>query len=334
MRDPVNGFDYPEAWVKKCLSPDLLPLVEKGLAVLTASGTVIRRGYTTGTTAAAACKAAILSLSGVVTSVRIKIPCGLVVDVPVIGFAGKASLKKFAGDYPDDVTAGIEFIAEALPLKDEIRFLPGDGIGRFSRDTPRFRKGEPAITPAPLACVLISIQEAIDQQGLSGAQVKLYIPQGAAIAKKTLNPRIGVEGGISVLGTTGLVEPWDDHLEESMRERIVASRNAVLTTGRTGLRYARLVYPDRDIVLVGGKIGEALDAALGDVILFGLPALIMRYINPHILDGTGFATIEEFAVSPAFHNTVVENLVAFKKEYPHIRVILINRDGAIIGESP
>ncbi|HUW86388.1 MAG TPA: cobalt-precorrin-5B (C(1))-methyltransferase, partial [Methanoregula sp.] len=200
--------------------------------------------------------------------------------------------------------------------------------------TPRFRKGEPAITPAPLACILISIQEAIDQQGLSGAQVKLYIPQGSAIAKKTLNPRIGVEGGISVLGTTGLVEPWDDHLEESMRERIVASRNAVLTTGRTGLRYARLVYPDRDILLIGGKIKEALSAARGKVILFGLPALIMRYINPHILDGTGFATIEEFAVSPAFHNTAIENLAAFKKEYPHIRVILINRDGAIIGESP
>ena len=64
MRDPVNGFDYPEAWVKKCSSPDLLPLVENGLAVLTSSGSVIRRGFTTGTTAAAACKAAILSLAG------------------------------------------------------------------------------------------------------------------------------------------------------------------------------------------------------------------------------------------------------------------------------
>ncbi len=64
MRDPVSGFDYPEAWVRKCPSPDLLRLVEEGLAVLTSSGTVLRRGYTTGTTAAAACKAAVLSLSG------------------------------------------------------------------------------------------------------------------------------------------------------------------------------------------------------------------------------------------------------------------------------
>jgi cobalt-precorrin-5B (C1)-methyltransferase len=334
MRDPVTGFDYPEAWVKKCSSPDLLRLAEEGLAVLTSSGTVIRRGYTTGTTAAAACKAAILSLSGVVTSVLVNIPCGLEVSVPVFGLAGSASCKKFAGDYPDDVTAGCEFIAEAIPLPEGIRFVPGEGIGRFSRDTPRFRKGEPAISPAPLECILTSIQEAIDQQGLSGVRVKLQIPLGADIAKKTLNPRVGVEGGISVLGTTGLVEPWDDHLEESIRERVSTSRNAVLTTGRIGLRYARLLYPDHDIVLVGGKIGEVLDAAKGDVILFGLPALILRYINPHILDGTGYTTVEEFSVSHVFPLTMQSNLAVFKKKYPQVRVVLVNRNGEIIGESP
>ena len=143
MRDPVTGFDYPEAWVKKCSSPDLLHLAEEGLAVLTSSGTVIRRGYTTGTTAAAACKAAILSLSGVVTSVPVHLPCGLEVSVPVFGLAGNASCKKFAGDYPDDVTAGCEFIAEATPLPEGIRFVPGEGIGRFSRDTPGSGKENP-----------------------------------------------------------------------------------------------------------------------------------------------------------------------------------------------
>jgi cobalt-precorrin-5B (C1)-methyltransferase len=333
MRDPVTGFDYPEAWVKKCSSPDLLRLAEEGLAVLTSSGKVIRRGYTTGTTAAAACKAAILSLSGVVTSVPVHLPCGLVVEVPVSGFSGSASCKKFAGDYPDDATAGCEFIAKARPLPEGIMFVPGAGIGRFSRDTPRFKKGEPAISPAPLECILTSIQEAIDQAGLSGARVNLRIPLGAEIAKKTLNPRVGVEGGISVLGTTGLVEPWDDHLLESMRERVSAACNVVLTTGRTGLRYARLRYPDHEVVLVGGKIKEALDAAKGEVILFGLPALILRYINPHILDGTGYTTVEEFAGSPAFSPAMQSSLTVFKKGYPRVRVIIVNRDGAIIGET-
>ncbi|MCX6684241.1 MAG: cobalt-precorrin-5B (C(1))-methyltransferase [Methanoregula sp.] len=334
MRDPITGFDYPETWVKKCKSPGLLFLAEEGFAVLTASGTVLRRGYTTGTTAAAACKAAVLSLSGVVTSVPIHLPCGLKVEVPVSALSGSASCKKFAGDYPDDVTAGCEFIAKASPLPEGITLVPGPGIGRFSRDTPRFRKGEPAITPAPLNCILTSIQEAIDQTGLSGARVDLHIPRGTKLAKKTLNLRVGVEGGISVLGTTGLVEPWDDHLEESIRERVSAACNAVLTTGRIGLRYARLLYPDREVVLVGGKIGEALDAAKGDVILFGLPGLILRYINPQILDGTGHITVEEFAGSPAFRPAMLSSLAVFKKGYPNVRVIIVNRNGAIIGESP
>jgi cobalt-precorrin-5B (C1)-methyltransferase len=334
MRDPVTAFDYPEAWVKKCKSPDLLLLAEEGFAVLTASGTVLRRGYTTGTTAAAACKAAILSLNGVITSVPVHLPCGLVADVPVYGLSGRASCKKCAGDYPDDVTAGCEFIAKASPMPEGITFVPGVGIGHFSRDTPRFKKGEPAITPVPLACILLSIQEAIDQQGLSGVQVELSIPHGSAIAKKTLNSRVGVDGGISILGTTGLVEPWDDHLEETIRERVSSTRNAVLTTGRVGLRYARLLYPDHEVVLVGGKISEALDAAKGEVILFGLPALILRHINPHILEGTGYATVEEFSGSPAFLPAMLASLASYKKGYPPIHVVLVNRDGAIIGESP
>ena len=334
MRDPVTGFDYPDEWVKKCPSQELLRLAEEGLAVLTSSGSVIRRGYTTGTTAAAACKAAILSLSGVVTAVPIHLPCGIVVTVPVFGLAGNSSCKKFAGDYPDDVTAGCEFIAEATPLPEGIRLVPGEGIGRFSRDTPRFRKGEPAISPAPLECILRSIQEAIDQQGLSGVRVKLQIPLGAEIAQKTLNPRVGVDGGLSVLGTTGFVEPWDDHLEESMRERVSMSRNAVLTTGRIGIRYARLLYPDREIILVGGKIREALDAAKGEVTLFGLPGLILRYINPHILERGEYSTVEEYAASPAFHPAMNSSLREFKKDYPQVKVIIVNRNGVIIGESP
>jgi cobalt-precorrin-5B (C1)-methyltransferase len=334
MRDPVNGFDYPEAWVKKCQSPDLLYLVEEGLAVLTSSGKVLRRGYTTGTTAAAACKGAILSLSGVVTTVPVQIPCGIIVSVPVSGSGGTASCKKFAGDYPEDVTAGCEFIAKAIPQKKGLRLLPGNGIGRFSRDTPRFRKGDPAINTAPLACILTSIEEAADLQGLSGVLVRLHIPRGSVIAKRTLNPRVGVVGGISILGTTGLVEPWDDHLEESMCQRLSAAHNAVLTTGRIGLRYARLLYPDNEIVLVGSRIGEALGASTGEVVLFGLPGLILRFINPDLLDGTGYETIEEFAASSAFYPAMQSSLAKFKNEYPHVRVVLVKRDGRILGESP
>ena len=266
--------------------------------------------------------------------VTVLLPCGLSADVPVAAQAGYASCKKYAGDYPGDVTAGIEIVAEAVGAPDGLTLVPGPGIGYFSRDTPRYRKGAPAISEAPLACILAAMQEALDVTGLSGATVTLSIPEGARVAKKTLNPRIGVMGGISVLGSTGLVEPWDDHLEESVRARLSGTKNVVLTTGRVGLRYSRLLFPDREVVLAGGRIGEALSAAQGDVILCGLPALILKYIDPHILDGTGFATVEELAASPAFLPVAEPVLAAFGKKYPRVRVVLVNRDGKIIAESP
>ncbi len=334
MLDPVTGFEYPEDWVAKCQSPEKLPLVEKGLAILTASGAVLVRGFTTGTTAAAACKAAVLSLANPMTLVCIQIPCGLSVEVPVESYAGKGSCRKFAGDYPSDITAGLKFSAEAIPLDAGIELIPGDGIGRFSRDTPRYPKGTPAISPPALACIHASIRDAVSQIGLSGVRVYLHVPEGSEIAKKTLNSRVGVEGGISVLGTTGLVEPWDDHLTESVLDRIAGAGRPVLTTGRTGLRFSRLLFPDREVILIGGKIGEALTAARGELILAGLPALILRFINPHILEGTGFGTVEELAGSPVYGAIMKENLARFKQQYPLVHVVLVNREGSVIGESP
>jgi cobalt-precorrin-5B (C1)-methyltransferase len=119
-----------------------------------------------------------------------------------------------------------------------------------------------------------------------------------------------------------------------MIELVMAAKNPVLTTGRIGLRYARLLYPDCEVILIGGKIAEALAAARGDVTLCGLPALILKYINPAILEGTGFATVEECAANPEFECIVRDTLMAFRKKHPDIRVVLVNRQGVIIGESP
>jgi len=334
MRDPVTGFEYPDVWAERCQKPGLLPLVGQGLAVLTSNGLVLLRGFTTGTTTAAACKASVLSLTGtIVTSVPITIPCGLTVDVEADGSMGFASAKKIPGDYPGDVTAGLLFEAEAIPRADGIHISFGTGIGRFSRDTPRYKTGTPAVSPPAMACIHASIEEALKKTGLPGVEVRLRIPEGKEIAKITLNPRVGVMDGISILGTTGLVEPWDDHLTESTLERIAGAEEPVLTTGRTGLRYARLMFPDRDVILIGGKIGRSVAAVQGKAILFGLPALILRYINPQVLEGTGYGTVEELSVTPEFPGIVKKNLAAFRQQYPAVRVVLVNRDGQVIGES-
>lgn len=334
MLDPLTGFEYPEDWVAKCTEPEGLRLSRQGLAVLTSSGQVLRRGYTTGTTAAAAAKAAVLSLVRNIGTVSVTLPCGLLVDVSASGNAGFGSAVKFAGDYSSDVTAGLEFRAHAARGPGGITVTFGEGIGRFSRDTPRYRKGTPAVSPPALSGIVRAVQEAMDAIGESGITVRISVPLGATIAGKTLNPRMGIVDGISVLGTTGLVEPWDDHLTESTMERIAAANRPVLTTGRTGLRFCRLLFPDREVILIGGKLKEALDAARGEVTLCGLPALILRHINPQILEGTGFLTVEELVLSPQFPQILSDTLRKFRAAKPGVTVVLINREGRILGETP
>ena len=334
MRDPVTGYEYPDPWVSSCNSQEARDLVARGLAVLTASGTVLRRGFTTGTTAAAACKAAILSQRGPVASVRIRTPCGIAVDVPVRGAGGSAECRKYSGDYPGDATAGIRIIATAEERGEGFVLEAGAGIGTYGRTTPRFRKGTPAITEGPLSCILQSVEEALMLTGLPGISILLSVPDGEAVAAHTLNSRVGVMGGISILGSTGLVEPWDDHLGASVLERVTRAPRVVLTTGRIGLRYARLCFPEHEVVLVGSRIREALSAAAGEVVLFGLPALILKFIRPDILGGTGYETVEEMCASPDFSAFLSGILARFRQEHPDIRVIIINRDGDILGESP
>ncbi|MDN7025140.1 cobalt-precorrin-5B (C(1))-methyltransferase [Methanoculleus sp. FWC-SCC1] len=334
MRDPVTEFEYPDAWVAACRQPDLLPRVEQGLCVLTASGTVLRRGYTTGTTAAAACKAAVLSLQqGEVTEVAVTVPCGLTVTLGVDAHRGRSSCRKDSGDYAGDVTAGLEFAAYAVPASSGAHFVPGEGIGTFSRETARHAAGDPAISEPAMACIDRSIREAVETTGIAGVTVVLSIPRGAETAHLTLNPRIGVVNGISVLGSTGLVEPWDDHLTEAVLDRVARTERAVLTTGRIGLRYSRLYFPEHEAVLVGSKISEALARAHGDVVLCGLPGLIMKFINPDVLTGTGYVTVEDLSASPAWEEIMQRELAAFAERCPDVRVVLVGRDGRIIGES-
>lgn len=332
MRDPVTGFDYPEEWVTRCKDPKKLGEVEAGLSVLTSTGQVLRRGFTTGTTAAAACKAAILSLQGDVDSVDVRLPCGLSVEVPAVGRKGVGRCAKFSGDYPSDVTSGLVFVAMANPTS-VIAIQPGRGIGRFSRDTPRGFKGTAAISPPARGEITLAIREAARAIGAPGASVHLEAEGGERIGPRTLNPRVGVEGGISVLGTTGLVEPWDDHLEESNLERIAGADRVVLTTGRMGLRFSRLAFPDHEIVLVGAKMEKAIAAARGEAILAGLPALILKFLDPEILAGSGYSTVEELMTSSEGTGRMSEALSKGKQRYPDLRVVLFDRHGSVVGDS-
>ena len=333
VTDPVSGFVYPESWTAKCPAADL-SLAKSGFGVLTADGRVLRRGFTTGATAAAAVYAACASLKEPVSVSPVLLPCGIAAEIPAAGEAGVGTARKYSGDYPSDITAGICIRAIASPAEN-LQVTAGFGIGRFVRDTPRYKAGDAAISPPAMQTILRAAEAGCRSAGISAASVLLTIPEGKRIGEQTLNPKIGVVGGISLVGTTGFVEPWDDHLSETMGERIASADSVVITTGRIGLRYSRLLFPNHEAILAGSKIDEALRASkqCKSVVLCGLPGLILRHFNPDTATSRGFATVEELIASPAGPAALATELNTIKTTYPHIRVCIISREGRIIGDT-
>jgi cobalt-precorrin-5B (C1)-methyltransferase len=334
MIDPVTGFAYPESWTAKCRDAEALAIAKSGFGVLTSTGIVLRRGFTTGSTAAAACYAAVASLTFPVASAPILLPCGILAEIPAVGKDGEGSARKYSGDYPHDITAGILICAKASPAA-YMSLETGEGIGRFVRDTPRYQKGAAAVSPPAKKEILNAISSACRAAGLSGAAVLLTIPDGRRIGAMTLNPKVGIEGGISVVGTTGFVEPWDDHLSETVSERIAGAKNVVITTGRIGLRYSRLLFPEYEVVLAGAKIAQSLSAAAQceHAVICGLPALILRFFNPDVAISRGFPTVEELLAGPDGESVLVEELNAAKQKYPWLRIVIVDRDGRILGDT-
>ena len=115
MKDPVNNFEIPSEWIERATLPEdeLKAGITSGRLVLLADGSVLRRGYTTGTTATAAAKAAVLSLKRTIERVTVPTPVGIDVTLPVSASGGRASAIKDCGDHGFDVTGGIEIVAEA-----------------------------------------------------------------------------------------------------------------------------------------------------------------------------------------------------------------------------
>jgi len=331
MIDPVTGFPYPEDWVSRVEDDTSRALVEEGRAVLTASGSILRRGITTGATAAAAAKAAVLSFEDIVSEVDLLLPCGIRVAVPVSGEEGQGRAVKDPGDYPEDRTAGLIFRADAVLKGNGITIRAGEGIGRFTRDTPRYEKGEPAISPPARECILTAIDEALSETGYTGVSVTLSVIGGIEAGADTLNPKVGVEGGISLLGTTGFVEPWDDHLGSAMEDRIRGADRVVITTGRIGLRISRLLFPDHEVILAGSRIGQALGAVKGEAVLCGLPGLILKFLVPDILAGTGFQTVEEYMATE--EGVLRMQTILREQRSPNLRIVVVDRNGGIIGDS-
>ena len=278
-------------------------------------GKKLQFGYTTGTCAAAAAKAAVLLLltGQAPASVQIHTPKGIDLTLPLeeslrAESEARCAVRKYSGDDPD-VTDGA-LIAATVTLSPEpgIRIDGGQGVGRATKPGLKVPVGAAAINPGPRAMIEQAVREALEAaEEAPGLDVVISVPEGAALAAKTFNPRLGIVGGISILGTSGIVEPMSkealvDSIRLEIRQRkALGDERLILAPGNYGTDFLRdeLGVLEERIVKVSNFIGLALDAAaeagFSEVLLAGhigkLVKLSGGIMNTHSREGDGRAEL-------------------------------------------
>ena len=243
---------------------------------------LLRCGYTTGTCAAlGAAGAARLLLTGhVPESVGLRTPKGIVVEVapqfcrPTADGAECAIVKDGGDDI--DATTGLPVVAAVTLLPDAPRTVTidgGAGVGRVTKPGLDQPVGAAAINHVPRQMITEALLKEADAVGYGGGfAVTVSIEGGAAAAKRTFNPHIGVEGGLSVLGTSGIVEPMSqqallDTLQIEIHQAALKSRRLILAPGNYGLDYLAAHMPELariPVVKISNFVGEALDMAAAE----------------------------------------------------------------------
>lgn len=233
----------------------------------------LNHGYSTGSCAAGAAKAAALLLEGISMSESIEIPLpnGSRFELPllyahIIAGGAEAAIRKDGGDDPDITTGLIIKVKLESTAAGSIAFAGGDGVGRVTLPGLSVAVGEPAINPGPRGMITAALREVSDK----GYRVTVSIPGGAEIAQKTFNPKLGIVGGLSILGTTGIVRPYS---LEAMRASLLCGldvtlaagiANPIFVPGNLGAKAAQqhFAVADLQIVEVGNDWGLLLDKAL------------------------------------------------------------------------
>ncbi|WP_333639321.1 cobalt-precorrin-5B (C(1))-methyltransferase CbiD [Pyrobaculum aerophilum] len=244
----------------------------------------LKYGITTGLAAAAAAKAAALYSKGIVPkSVTVPTPIGLRVEVFVErvfqrGEIYCAEVRKFSGDNPD-VLNGVIIRACVRPLNNGVVIKGGEGVGIVTRPGLPVPPGEHAINPVPRRMIEEAVREVLE-----GAEVLVEVPDGKLLAEKTMNPRLGIVGGISILGTTGIEAPVSadeflGHIEAELSALRERRDIAILAQGNTSYKAAQAVFGDV-VVKIGDMVGYAVEkaAALGykAVYLFTMPGKLAK----------------------------------------------------------
>ncbi len=291
-------------------------------------GKNLRCGYTTGSCATAAAKAAAkMLLTGErVDTVRIDTPKGIILnleplDVEIAKDYACCAIRKDSGDDPDD-THGILVYAkveryDALGVTIE----GGLGVGRVTKPGLACQVGGPAINPTPRRMITNEVQQVMEQYDYSGGlSVTISMPAGVEIAKKTFNPRLGIVGGLSVLGTSGIVEPMSEKaLIETMYVEIRAqqargNKNLLVFFGNYGEDFTRDVMRLNleGAVTCSNFVGELLDYAVfcgfETLLLIGHSGKLVKLAQGVMNTHSKYADCrtEVFALEAMFHGASVE----------------------------
>lgn len=234
----------------------------------------LRQGWTTGACATAATKAAMIMwvTKKVQKNVGIILPKGQAVEFGVCqakltNSHAEAGVIKDAGDDPD-VTHGATIKAKIIPTKNNrIVIKAGNGVGTITKPGLQLKVGEPAINPVPKKMITNVIREVRKKYKIkNGVEVIISIPNGKKIAEKTWNKRLGIIGGLSILGTTGIVKPyscsaWIHSIHRGIDvARAENAQHIIAATGSTSEEAANKIYklPDERLIDMGDFLGGTL----------------------------------------------------------------------------
>lgn len=251
-------------------------------------GKKLRCGYTTGSCAAAAAKAAArMALTGdAAAAVSITTPQGVVLTLEIHDSAvhpgrARCAVVKDGGDDPD-ITNGLFVYADVALTDQGIDIRGGEGIGTVTKAGLACSIGEWAINPVPCRMIRQALEDVKTDCGYGGGfAVTISIPGGEAVAKKTFNPRLGIVGGLSILGTTGIVEPMSEKaLVDTIRlemdaRKVAGDRHLLAFFGNYGVDFSRsrLGVDVSRRVTISNYVGELLDYGLycgfEDILLIG-----------------------------------------------------------------
>ncbi len=242
----------------------------------------LRCGFTTGAAAAAAAKGALLSLllEGSPKRVEITFLNGERTEISlhrvekISLVEAVATVIKDGGDDPDithnaEVGTRVKLLPRPLPQK--VIITGGEGVGTVTKPGLEVAPGQPAINPGPLRMITNEVTQVLQQfQRTESIKVEVFVPEGEALARKTLNARLGIIGGLSILGTTGIEYPMSHEAYLTTIAKAVSVARAcgieevVMTTGRRSERFCQMHWPekpDEAFILIGDYFKASLEMA-------------------------------------------------------------------------